>query len=139
MTAQPWTFGDPAGPGDQFNAKEHHHHLVAFVQPAREDVSTKFGDDEATRCRFIVCLDGGDDHEGGLVHDNALVFGNLGVAAYANGDHAIVLGRVSQSEAKPGQSPAWILDQADPADHVMAKSWFEANAGQNAAGHITIG
>ena len=135
MTAQPWKFGDPTGPGDLFNARDHMGRLVAFVQPTREDVSTKFGDDEATRVRYVVILDGDD---AGKTLDGSLIFGNLGLNAWANGDHAIVLGRINQSEAKPGQNPAYILDPADDAEKDTAKAWFDAYATLNAAGHITI-
>jgi hypothetical protein len=138
VTAQPWTFGQPGGPGDQFHTAEHLGHFLAFVQPAREEVTTKFGDDEATRCRYVICLDGKGTHPIGLIHDNTLVFGNLGVSAYSNGDHQIVLGWVDQAEAKQGQNPAFILTPASPEDEETARTWFAANASVNAAGNIAI-
>jgi len=101
--------------------------------------TSKFGEDEVTRCRYVVCLDGKGTHPDGTVHENSLVWGNLGINAFANGDHAVVLGRINQAEAKPGQSPAFILDLAEEADKVAAKTWFDANAGMNAAGNIVIG
>jgi hypothetical protein len=141
VTAQPWTFGQPSGPGDQFNARDHLGHFVAFVQPSREEVTTKFGDDEITRCRYVVCLNaekGSQPHPNGLVHDNAAVFGTLLVNAYSNGDHQIVLGWIAQAEAKAGQNPAFILNPAEPEDETAARAWFDANASVNAAGNVAI-
>ena len=136
MTAQPWSFGDPTGPGDQFNARDHLKHLIAFVQPSRETVTTRFGTDETTRCRYVVCLDGAD--HAGQVDDNPLVFGNLGQNAWGGGESAIVLGRVDQAAAKAGQSPAFILQPATEEEKATAKAWFDAYASMNAAGHIVI-
>lgn len=138
MTANPWTFGDPTGPGDLFNARDYMGRLVAFVQPQRETgIQTRYGTSDATRCRYVVVLDG-DEETAGTVIDNPLVFGNLGDNAWANGDHAIVLGRIGQADAKPGQNPAYILDPASDEDKAAAKAWFGQYASTNAAGHVVI-
>ena len=134
--AQPWSFGDPTGPGDQFNARDYMGGLIAFVQPSRETVTTRFGTDETTRCRYAVILDGAD---AGKVMDNPLVFGNLGENAWGGGDSAIVLGRINQAQAKPGQNPAYILDPATEEEKATAKAWFDTYATMNAAGHVVIG
>jgi hypothetical protein len=132
---EPFTFGDPAGPGDVFNARDFMGELVAFVEPMRENASTRFGEGETTRCRYVIALSG---DQAGEVFDNAYVWGNLGENAYAKGEHNIVLGRINQSEAKPGQNPAYILDPSTEEDQGIARQWFEAYARRNAAGHITI-
>ena len=135
MTAQPWSFGDPTGPGDQFNARDYMAHLVAFVQPSRESVTTRFGTDEVTRVRYAVVLEG---PKAGDVLDNPLVFGNLGQNAWGGGEAAIVLGRIDQAQAKPGQNPAYILNPATDEEKAQAKAWFDTYASMNAAGHIVI-
>lgn len=130
-----WNFGDPTGNGDQWKAADHVGRLVAFVEPDREEVDTKFGSSEATKCRYIVVLDG---DEPGTVFDNPLVFGNISRDAYSNGTEKIVLGRVAVGAPKAGQSPPYILNPATDEDKKTANAWFSKNAELNAIGRVLI-
>lgn len=130
-----FSFADPTGGGDQWKAAEHVGRLVAFVEPSREsDIPTKFGTTEATKCAYIVVLDGANP---GTVFDNPLVFGNISRDAYSNGEK-IVLGRVAIGQAKAGQSAPYILNAATDDDKALADKWFTANASLNPAGRILI-
>lgn len=130
-----WNFGNPTGAGDQWKAADHVGKLVAFVEPERKAVDTKFGHQEATACRFIVVF---DDAGTGTVFDDPIVFGNISKDAFANGMEKIVLGRVAIGQAKAGQSPPYILEVATDADKAVAGAWFDANASTNAAGRILV-
>ena len=130
-----WGFGDPRGPGDQFQAKEHIGDLVAFVEGKRDTVDTVYGENEVTICRYVVVLDGDDE---GLVYDDPIVFGNLGRAAY-NPEDKIVLGRVGVGQAKKGQNPPYILEPATDEDKAIAGAWFDQNAAINSVGAVIIG
>lgn len=130
-----WQFGDPSGAGDQWKAADHVGRLVAFVEPERKEVDTKFGASEATQCRYIVVLDG---DEPGTVFDNPLVFGNISRDAYGMGEQKIVLGRVTVGTPKPGQSAPYILDPASDEDKALAGQWFQANAEVNPLGRVVI-
>jgi len=130
-----WTFGDPSGMGDQWKAKDHVGSLVAFVEPERKEMETKFGTQEATSCRYIVMLSG---DEAGMVYDDPVVFGNISRDAYSNGEEKIVLGVVSVGQAKDGQSPPFILDPADDKQKSEAAAWFTQHASLNPAGRILI-
>lgn len=135
--ADDFTFGDPTGGGDMFKAADHLGNLVAFVEPTwEEDVSTSHGPADVAKVRYAVVLDG---PEAGSVYESTMIFGKaLAPAVYSNGEHAIVLGRIGQSEAKPGQNPAWTLIESTDADKQAAGAWFSANASRNAAGRIVI-
>lgn len=131
-----WNFGKPSsGGGDQFKAADNIGRLVAFVEPERKNVTTRYGEQDATACTHIVVLDGSD---AGLVYDDPLLFGNISRDAYGDGDAKIVLGRVGIGPAKPGQSPPYILEPATDADQAVAKAWFDANAAVTASGRIKI-
>jgi hypothetical protein len=130
-----WTFGDPSGMGDQWKAADHVGLLVAFVEPERKEMETKFGSQEATVCRYVVVLDGDD---AGMVFDDPIVFGNISRDAYSNGDEKVVLGRVAIGQAKSGQSPPYILNAADDEEKSLAAAWFTQHASLNPAGRILI-
>lgn len=130
-------FGDPDGShGDNFKASEHLGQLVAFVQPARKEIETRYGDQEATVCSAIVAFDADGE---GLVYDDATVFGNVSRDAYAGGKQKIVLGVIKQGEPKPGQNPPFILDPANESQKDDAAKWFNTNASVNSQGRILIG
>lgn len=135
MSESNWGFGDPSQ-GDQFKNAEHLGELVAFVSPSRVMVTTVHGEQESTVCRYIVVLDGPDK---GTVFDNSIVFGNLGRDAWSNGSHKVVIGRVAQGQAKPGQSAPFILQPAEADERQVAGKWFDENAAVNPAGEIVIG
>lgn len=128
-------FGKPAGMGDQWKAADHVGRLCAFVEPSRTTAPTKFGESDATKCTYIVVLDGPD---AGTVYDGPMIFGNISKDAYAEGLHKIVLGRVAVGQAKAGQSAPFILNEASEDDTAIAGKWFDANAKINPAGRVLI-
>lgn len=131
-----FTFGKPGSAGDQFKSADNLGRLVAFVEPSLEDVDTKFGEAEAAKVRYAIVLDGAD---AGSVYENTLVFGKaLAPAVYANGESAIVLGRIAMGTAKAGQNAPYILEDASEDDEKAAGAWFSQNASRNAAGRIVI-
>lgn len=128
-----WAMGDPAGLGDVFQASENIGKLIAFVEPQRTEETTRFGTTEGTRCRYVVILDTGD------IFDNTIIWGNLGKSAFGDGMQQIVLGRVTQGEAKAGQNAPYFLDPATDAEKATATEWFTANAVRSPQGRILIG
>jgi hypothetical protein len=130
-----WGFGDPRGPGDIFETKDNVGRLVAFVEGKRTTVDTKFGEQEATQCRYVVVLDGDD---AGTVYDDPIVFGNLSKDA-ADPENKIVLGRISMGDAKPGRNAPYILQAATDEDKKLAGEWFDKNAAINSVGSVLIG
>lgn len=131
-----WTFGDPKGPGDQFQTKDYVGRLVAFVDGKRVTTDTKFGETEATQCRYAIVIDG---DEAGTVFDDPIIFGNISRDAEADAESKIRLGRIAQGEAKPGKNAPFILEAATDEDKKLAGEWFDANAVINSVGAVLIG
>lgn len=136
MALDDWKVGDPVGLGDVFKAADNIGKLVAFVEPAKTEEVTKFGPQEATKCRYIVVIDSG---ENGVVYDNSIVWGNLARDAYSDGMEQIIAGRIVQGEAKSGQNPPFFLEAANELEKAQIIAWFESNASRNNAGRILIG
>lgn len=132
-----WTFGDPVA-GDQFKNADHVGDLVAFISPERKQISTSYGESDATVCRYAVVIDSPRSDTIGDVYDEAIIFGNLGRDAYGGGQAKVVLGRIAMGTAKAGQSAPYILNPADEAEKAKAAAWLDSNAAINAAGEVVI-
>lgn len=135
LAGDDFTFGKPAA-GDQFRSADNVGALCAFVSVTSEDVNTKFGAADAAKCRYVIVLDGDD---AGTIYENTLVFGAAMVPSLTGSDDEIILGRIAQGEAKAGQSPPFLLEDADSDDETLAMKFFKANAKRNAVGQIAVG
>jgi hypothetical protein len=101
------TFTPPAtNSGDYVKIGDLNGHLCIFTPTEFiESITTSMGDSTAIKAD-IVDLDSGEEHEGVLLFNKALITSlkaNIG---------AQVLARVGQGIAKPGKSAPWILNDA---------------------------
>jgi hypothetical protein len=86
-------------------------------------VQTVHGATDAIRCR-IAELDGSTP---GTVHNDVMLFGRNLVGqlrAALDGGVEMVLGRMGQGEAKPGQSPPWRLLNPTEQDRATARAYL---------------
>jgi hypothetical protein len=115
-------FAAPAAPGAGVKWEALSGCLV-LVQPhsLETGILTTFGTAEAVRADVIV-LDGPD---AGTKHDDALIFPKVLQQQLRGRIGEKVLGRVSQGQAKPGQSAPWILAEATDADIKVGLAWLE--------------
>jgi len=99
--------------------------LLLFTPRAVENVSTSFGPKDAIR-GDVVAVDGpakGEQLADVLVFPSVLV-SQLREAA---GTGRMVLGRLTQGNAKPGQKPPWRLDDPTEQDKTAGRAWLAAN------------
>jgi hypothetical protein len=120
MTNNP--FAAPAAPGDGIKWEALTGRLV-LVQPRSLEagITTVYGVTEAVRADVVV-LDGPD---AGTKHDDTLIFPKVLQSQLKNRIDEKVLGRVSQGQAKPGQSAPWMLTEATEADIKVGVAWLE--------------
>lgn len=124
------TFSDPAAGGDKLPLTELIGRLLLFdVQGIESDIVTAYGVTDAVKAD-VACLDGpqkGHRWEGTLVFPRVL----RGQLAPRIGE--MVLGRLGQGVAKPGQSAPWTLAAATDEDRATAGRYLEYAAAQSAA------
>lgn len=110
--------------------------VLVYVREYRDKVTTSFGESDAVAVDLHV-LDGkhaGESFENSLLFQRALVGALRGAVG---GDP--VLGRIGQGVAKPGQSPAYILNPFTDADAALATAWINARPKFQAAGNGNTG
>ncbi len=102
-------FNDPSAGGDKLPLDDLTGSLLLFtVQEALSDVQTSFGPSNPVRADVAV-LDG--NHKG-ETFDDALVFPRVLASSLRPHVGSMVLGRLGRGQAKPGQSPPWLLTAA---------------------------
>lgn len=121
MFATPSTGSDSVKPADL-----HGHLLLITPLEFKESITTAFGESSAIAVD-LVDLDTTEEF-----HD-VLFFGRGLIANLKSNIGAQVLGRMSQGIAKPGQSPAWILEAANDADTAKAVAYVTSKATGNIA------
>jgi hypothetical protein len=111
MSSNP--FAAPAPPGEGITWQEHNGVLL-LIEPAayEQTVSTSYGDTDAVRATVTV-LDG---PKAGEVYEDTLIFPRLLISQTRSKINEKVLGRLGQGQAKPGQSPPWLLQEATEQD-----------------------
>lgn len=117
-------FAQPASGGDSFRPKDNLDALVLIKPHSLEtDVQTDYGQSNATSATVGVV----DGPNAGEIYEDTLIFPKLlqsQLKKYiATGQ--IVIGRMGQAPAKkPGQSPAWKLNDYTEQDAQAAQSFF---------------
>lgn len=123
MAEDPWS--DPGSSSgvefDQLNGR------LLLIKPIQtENVNTSFGEKECVRADLVI-LDGvgaPDEAKDILIFPKVLI----GQVRATIGTGRMVLGRLGQGVAKPGQKPPWKLDDPTDADRKIARSWYESSA-----------
>ena len=122
-------FGDPVQ-GTVLKPEDVHGHLL-LVRPIEHvnEVSTSFGVKDGIRCDVA-------DLTSGEVTQGVLWLSGYLVGALKASIGGLVLGHMAKGEAKPGQSPPWVLKGAssDPASATAATNFLATPAGQKFQG-----
>lgn len=117
-------FATPAAPGGGIKWDEVKGSLLLIeVTDVRHGVQTSYGETDAVEANIAV-LDGNGKGEN---HDNTLVFPKLLQSQLRGQVGKKVLGRLSQGQAKSGQSAPWLLAEANADDYKMAEDWVKNN------------
>jgi hypothetical protein len=123
MATTNFTFGRPSSGGSGFTKDEHLEHALVFVEPElTETTHPTYGDGQAARCSFVVCL------TCDLVFADPLIYGAALVPALTDSGDELVVGRLGRGEAKPGRSPAWVLWNPSDDDLEAAREYFAKHA-----------
>lgn len=117
-------FAQPASGGDAFKPKDNGGALV-LVKPhtLEQDVQTDYGVSDAVKATVGVV----DGPNAGEIYEDTLIFPKLLQSQLKKyvGTGQIVIGRMGQAPArKPGQSPAWKLEDYTDQDAQAAQSFF---------------
>lgn len=116
-------FADPAeGGGDKLPYDDLNGSLLLVtVKSVEEGIQTTFGVKDAIKADIAV-LDG--DHKAERYEDT-LIFPKVLVGALRSNVGRMVLGRLGQGNAKPGQKPPWILAAGTDADKATATKYLD--------------
>lgn len=95
---------------------------LLIIEPVEvvEEINTNFGTTSAVRSNVTVI----DGDKAGDVYDDTLVFPKVLQSQLKSRTGQKVLGRLGQGQAKPGQSPPWMLNPATPQDEQAATQWL---------------
>jgi hypothetical protein len=116
-------FSRPSSGGSRFTKDDHLNHSIVFVEPELETITGgQYGDSDAARCSFVVCLDCS------TVYADALIFGAALVPALTDGAEELVIGVLGRGEAKGGHSAPWLLFNPNDGDQARAEAYFEKHA-----------
>jgi hypothetical protein len=116
-------FAAPAAPAAGVQWGDHLGALLIFsVKAVETAIPTSYGESDAVRANVAV-LDG---PHGGTEHEEVLVFPKVLQSQLRSRVGQMVLGRLTQGQGKPGQSPPWMLDAATPQDEQTAAAWLAA-------------
>ncbi len=111
-------FNPPASASGGVKMSDLNGRLLLFkVHAVEREIRTDYGEADAVRVDITV-LDGPDAP---LEHDDTLVFPKVLQSQLRSNVGTMVLGRLGQGTAKPGQSPPWMLTAATPAEEQTAR------------------
>jgi hypothetical protein len=100
--------------------------LIIEVTNVEHGIATAFGETDAVRANIT-------DVTTGDTYDDCLVFPKALQSQLRPNVGKKVLGRVTQGQAKSGQSAPWLLDAATPADNTEALAYLAKNTLTSAA------
>lgn len=120
-------FAQPAAGGDAFRPKDNSGSLI-LVKPhtVEQGVQTDYGVSDAVKATVGVV----DGDNAGEIYEDTLIFPKLLQSQLKKyvGTGQIVIGRMGQAPArKPGQSPAWKLEDYSEQDMQAAQAFFNDN------------
>jgi hypothetical protein len=116
------TFADPStGSGEKLPLTELNGSLLLFtVKSVETDIKTAFGTTDAVKADVAV-LDGPHKAE---TFEDTLVFPKILRSALAPNVGEMVIGRLGQGSAKPGQSPPWVLAAASDEEKAIGTAYL---------------
>lgn len=103
--------------------------VLVDVLSVETGINTSFGETDAVRANVAV-LDGAQKGE---TYEDTLVFPKVLQSQLKSRVGQKVLGRVSQGQAKPGQSAPWVLAEATEADIVIGTAYLAGQVSAPAA------
>jgi len=103
--------------------------LIIEVHEVVKDITTSFGVTDAVRAT-VTPVDGPTR---GAAYQDTFIFPRMLKSQLAPNVGKTVLGRLGQGQAKPSQSPPWLLQEATPEDQQSAAGFLA----QQAAGRLT--
>lgn len=113
-------FAHPAPPGEGIHWVDLHGHLlIVMVHEVETGIQTVHGVTGAVRADVA-------DVDTGTVHRDTLVFPKVLRAQLGRLVGQTVLGRLSQGQAKTGQSAPWMLAEASTEEQARASQWLAA-------------
>lgn len=122
-------FDRPAA-GGKFNAEDHINKLLLITPTGYiKDKPTTFGVKDCVEANIVVINEAapGDSEE----IEDALLFGGVLIGqTKSKVNKGMVLGRLGQGTAKPGQKPPWILTDPTDADADTARAYLASKAPQ---------
>lgn len=105
-----------------FSPKDHNGRLLLIEPKSIErDIKTDYGVTDAISADVAV-IDGPDAPD---TYPDSLIFPKVLQSQLSSKIDEKVLGRLTQGEAKPGQSPPWKLDPATPDDIAVGKRYLD--------------
>jgi hypothetical protein len=111
----------PPPPSKGVRWADYHHSLLLFdVKEVEEGVKTAYGEADAVRADLNV-VDGAG--KGDAVPDT-LVFPKVLAGQLRRRVGQQTYGRLGQGNAKPSQSPPWVLDDPSDADTALVEQWL---------------
>ena len=122
-------FSAPAA-GGRFNAETNKGNLLLITpNEYKTGISTTFGVKDAIDAKIVV-IDEKDVNESEEV-DGALLFGGVLISQLKSKiGKGMVLGRLEQGDAKPGQKPPWRLADPTDAEKDVARAYLATKAPQ---------
>lgn len=120
-------FAPPSPPGSGIDFKELNGALLLIeVISIETGIQTSFGSNDAVRADVHV-LDGPKAGERFL---DTLIFPKVLQGQLKRSVGQKVLGRLGQGQAKPGQSPPWLLAEATPQDQQVGVQYLNSQLAQ---------
>lgn len=122
-------FSSPAT-GGRFSAENNKDKLLLITPRSYEQgVQTTFGAKDAVKADIVV-IDETDPTRSEEI-DDALLFGGVLIGQTKSFiDKGLVLGRLGQGTAKPGQKPPWVLADPTDAEKDVARKYLASKAPQ---------
>lgn len=107
------------------------HKKLLVIEPLEleKDIKTVHGLSDAVRANVYV-LTGPDSHE---EFEDTLIFPKILQSQTRKQIDKIVVGRLTQGEAKKGQDPPWVLAEANDADLSKARKFLASQMTSSAA------
>lgn len=118
-------FATPSAPSGGITWADHKGALL-LIEPLsfESEITTAFGVADAVKASVNVI----DGEGAGESYDETLIFPKILISQTKNQVGQKVLGRLTQGQAKPGQSAPWMLDAAGPEDIAKAEAWVAQQA-----------
>lgn len=114
-------FAPPSSPSDGIKWADLAGSLL-LIEPlsVETNIQTAYGAADAVRANVVV-LDGA---QAGTEYNDTLIFPKLLQSQVRSNIGTKVLGRLGTGQGKPGQSPPWLLSEANEADQQVGMAWL---------------